>query len=513
MFLVIAAALAAFGLTSLGSFHFDDYALLTDPAVASSSGAWEVWRFAQTRPLTYFTFWANYQLGGADPLGYHLVNLAVHLSASALLLITLPKLIGSRVALTAALLFAIHPIQTEAVAYVFARATLLSALLCVLTLWLWLEDRRWLAVAAFALALLAKEECAAFPLFLLFLSSTSRGASFSLRRASARPIEAEGLDFRKLAAPLSLMLLLALSAVLRVAFITRQVHGSGAGSGSTVTPLQYASVQGYAILRYLAMLIVPWGYTIDPDLHPPMWLRVLAWTILLAIVAFAARCIGVDRPSLWLLSGLILLIPTSTIFPADDLAADRRMYLPMIAFSVCAAMLLKRWRPAAIAAVFAILAVVSVRYSLTWKTEASLWTEAIRRSPAKIRPRIQLSRAVPAVDALAVLEQARSIAPGHPGLASEEARVYLELGRPAEALAAFGRALAASPGEPLAINNRGVALAALGQADAARLDFERALAINPCLFDARLNLKRLGGSPPAARCRFTPLQETQLAAP
>jgi hypothetical protein len=65
-FLLVAAALAAFGLTAAGSFHFDDYSLFSDPAITSPDGWMEVWRAARTRPLTYFTLWLNYQAGGAN---------------------------------------------------------------------------------------------------------------------------------------------------------------------------------------------------------------------------------------------------------------------------------------------------------------------------------------------------------------------------------------------------------------------------------------------------------------
>ena len=82
----------------------------------------------------------------------------------------------------------------------------------------------------------------------------------------------------------------------------------------------------------------------------------------------------------------------------------------------------------------------------------------------------------------------------------------LESGRPREALAEFGRALALAPRDPRALNNRGTALAALGQTEAARRDFERALEADPCLFEARLNLRQ----GPGAGCRYTPEQQRAL---
>src|SRR5712692_1092627 len=79
--LVVLLTAAAYAGTIFSSFHFDDYAILADRAVTARDGWWRVFRLEQTRPLTYFTFWLNYQLGGADPRGYHIVNLALHLAA------------------------------------------------------------------------------------------------------------------------------------------------------------------------------------------------------------------------------------------------------------------------------------------------------------------------------------------------------------------------------------------------------------------------------------------------
>ena len=161
--LLLAAALVAFG-ASLGSgFHFDDYAIFPDPVLTSPGGWLAIWSLRQTRPLTYLTFWLNYQAGGQDPLGYHLFNLALHLGAVMLLYECLRKLLPERAALLAAALFAVHPIQAEAVNYVWARSIVLAALLCFASLAAWIDGRTWVAVAWFAAALLAKEECAAFP--------------------------------------------------------------------------------------------------------------------------------------------------------------------------------------------------------------------------------------------------------------------------------------------------------------------------------------------------------------
>ena len=164
--------LFSFGRAVNAPFHFDDYALLVDPVIQSPAGGLEVWRPMQTRPLTYFTFWLNWRLGGFDPIGFHAVNLAIHIVSSFLVLLCLRRLMPERAAFIAAFVFAIHPVQTEAVVYVFARSTLLSSCLAFAAFLSWLRGRHWMAVAWFAAALLAKEEVAAFPVFLGLLHLT-----------------------------------------------------------------------------------------------------------------------------------------------------------------------------------------------------------------------------------------------------------------------------------------------------------------------------------------------------
>jgi hypothetical protein len=466
-----------------GSFHFDDYSLFSS----------DLWRPLEIRPLTYVTFWLNELLGGRNPAGYHAVDLLLHLTAIVLLFETLKRIISSQAAFIAAAIFAVHPFQAEPVNYIFARSTLLATILCLAALASWVRGRVWWATALFAGALLAKEECVAFPVFLLLLH-------FSRSR-----------DPKELK-PIGVMFALSAAAGIRVLLATQSTPGSGAGAQAAVSWKTYLLTQGTVILRYLRMLLVPLGFTVDADIQtPPLWLAALAWIGVFALAGVAAFQFRRVRAGFWFLAGLVLLLPSSSIFPATDLAADRRMYLPMIGFAACAGLLLAKVRPIYLAVVLILLAGLSIARTATWRSEESLWTDAVAKSPAKIRPRIQFARAVEADRALLVLEQAKAIAPDDARIPSEEGRILLSLGRPAQALPEFGRALALSPHSVEAMNNRGVALLALDQKEAARGDFERALAIDPCQFDARLNLLRLGISKPAPpECRYSAEQSAVL---
>jgi len=77
VWLVAALAIAVYSPTLAAPFHFDDFSLLTDPAVVLPDGPLTLLQPERTRPLAYLTFWLNYQIGGADPFGYHLLNIAL----------------------------------------------------------------------------------------------------------------------------------------------------------------------------------------------------------------------------------------------------------------------------------------------------------------------------------------------------------------------------------------------------------------------------------------------------
>jgi hypothetical protein len=339
-------------------------------------------------------------LGGANPADYHAVNLAIHLMSSFLVMLCLRRLMPPRAALIAAFVFAIHPVQTETVVYVFARSTLLSSCLTYASLYYWLIGRHWLAVAWFAAALLAKEEVAAFPVFLALLHVT---------------ISAN----RRERAPMAAMLLLAIAAVVRVAIVAAYTPGSGAGSQSGIAPFDYFLTQGYAILRYLQLLAVPVGFTVDPEIEILRdWRGVVCWLTVAA---------------------LILIAPTSSIFPAADLAADRRLYLPMLGFSAIVGLLLERTTyPVLLSAGGVVLAMLSFARTDVWMSEVRLWEDAMRWAPTEARPRVQLARVSPPDQALDYLLDAKRIASDDPLVASELGNCLSSAGRPARRCRSLG---------------------------------------------------------------------------
>ena len=236
---------------------------------------------------------------------------------------------------------------------------------------------------------------------------------------------------RKRLVAIAAMMGLSVAAAARVLYAIAVTPGAPAGSQAGITPWHYGLAEGPVILRYLRLAIVPYGFTVDPDIRvPAVWLGLLAW-----LARGGRRCAlpggsgrGRER---WFLAGLILLIPSSSIFPAADLAADRRMYLPMLGFAAAAGLLLDRVKPRALAPAAAIaLTLVSVVRTEVWMSDETLWREAVERAPDKVRPKIQLARALPAAKALELLSQARDLAPHDPLVAAELGKTLLAEGQP-----------------------------------------------------------------------------------
>lgn len=175
--LLLAAVAVVYADTLVNQFAMDDElyimrnAQVVDPSLHRLFSPNPV--SAVFRPVAFATLALNWALSGSEPLGYHLVNLILQAGATWLLYILLQELLGSvsegkTAAFAASLLFAVHPIHTEAVAWAVGRAELLAAGFLFAGWILHLRDRTLASLACFALAMLSKESAIAFfPLVLL----------------------------------------------------------------------------------------------------------------------------------------------------------------------------------------------------------------------------------------------------------------------------------------------------------------------------------------------------------
>src|SRR5262249_43107165 len=206
------------------------------------------------------------------------VNRGLHVAAVLLVLACLRRLLPERAAFAAAAIFAIHPAVSEAVLYIWARSTLLATVFCLAAWRSWLDGRRWIAVAWFAAALISKEECAAFPLMLLLFGRTGVPACPWTGR-EACPTK-----------PIAAMAALVGMAAARLIYAVAVTPGAPIAQAAGVGPLDYLLAEGAVVLRYLRLVVVPWGFTMDPDGRvTSVGLALAAWAALGGLIAIAVR--------------------------------------------------------------------------------------------------------------------------------------------------------------------------------------------------------------------------------
>lgn len=489
--LVLVATAAAHAPAIDGEFLFDDEGTISSPLVANPSGAPASAWLRATRPTTTLTFAANRLASGFDPRAWHLTNVAIHLCA-ALLAYALARLTLARAglsrpegaALLAAALFALHPIQTESVAYVTQRSESLASALYLGGLLLFLaRDRATaplrrgalaaLATALHAIALGAKPIAATLPaawlLHLALLPPPGEEAIPGWRRALRRlPAAAPAL---------------ALSAAAGIVAIRGTAGSISAGYDIPGLGLgDYLATQLRVVPAYLRLLAWPAGQCVDWDVRPSQSLlepRVLLGGLLLLSIAGAA--LGAARlaagragdgpaaaraASFGALFFFLALAPTSLV-PLADPMAEHRLYLASLGFhlAVCGAgaFVLRRFAPRlgpAFAAVAVLLvlasAVATARRSAVWTTRLALWSDAAEKAPGKPRVHLQLGFAQLGAqrpeDALRSFQRAREVGAGQPHL-DEPILVAIvgalvALGRVEEARAETERAIAGFPGVP-----------------------------------------------------------------
>jgi Flp pilus assembly protein TadD len=441
-----------------GPFLFDDnYLPFTHPDYKDYPlRAWLI----GARPMLMLTYWVNYQSAGAEPYSYHLLNLLFHLGSSILVFFIVRKLLewtgtGSwprePVAAFAGGLFLLHPLNTEAVAYVASRSENLSVFLFYAAFAVFLYRRsaaisfpRAAAVLAlFGAAVTSKEHTAVLPALLLLTDYYWN----------------PGFSFRGIARNWRLYIPIAAAGAAGGAFIWR-ILGESDTAGFAVEGLpwyQYFFTQCKAIWIYVRMFVFPYGQNVDHDFPMAASLTdpgAIAGLVGLVAVAGAAWWYRRRYPliSFGIFVFLLLLAPTSSFVPIKDALVERRAYLPAIGLLLVAAGLLRRWKASratlagALTAGLVVAGVLGYQRNLAWAGPVALWEDAVAKSPGNARARFQLAFAY--FDAQrcsdAVAEYANTAALKEPDydLLVDWALACDCAGRPADALAKLEQAAA-----------------------------------------------------------------------
>ena len=184
--LIVAATLWVFSPAFHGGWIWDDgWYITTNPLLHDSTGLWKFWfqpgSWVEYYPLEETVQWMQWQLWGNDTFGYHLTNVVLHI-VSALLVWRLLSKFGLRLAWLGGLLFAVHPVQVESVAYISELKNTLSLPFFLLASCCWIDyeehrqkqDYQW-AFGLFLAGMLCKITLAPFPLLILLYAWWKRG--------------------------------------------------------------------------------------------------------------------------------------------------------------------------------------------------------------------------------------------------------------------------------------------------------------------------------------------------
>lgn len=433
--LLLLSAWAPYVTSLPGAFVFDDIpAIQENPDVQGVQGVPHLLSLERQsvayRPVRYFSFMVDWTIGGGSPVAFHITNLLIH-GACALLAwrLFLAVGFGTGVALAGACLFAVHPLQTESVAYVSGRRDILCALWYFAGLLLLLQPgvqdrhlrpdrvRDLMAVVCFVLASFTKEAALTFPFVALVLctvTAKSGMGGFKKGRGLISTIlvaTSSTLRFRSFA---FVVLAVATTAVAAVSFYAYHVHVMSMDPAR----LSVAEVpeRGWLVLQTISWefrkMIVPWPQIADlSGLFPKMLRGETGWTAFWNGGTVSATSAGsalflclvwaLTRWTDWrcliaLLVAVLLLLPVSNLIPLAEPVAEHYLYLPLAACSVVlvssawrllTVIGIRRYRWAAFVAV-AVLATIAVSSGVrarTWVSPEGFWHSVLSQNPNSSR--------------------------------------------------------------------------------------------------------------------------------
>jgi tetratricopeptide (TPR) repeat protein len=422
---VVLAALGAYHNSLNVPFLFDDESsILENPTIRQ---LWPIWvplsppiERVQGRPLVNLTLAVNYAVGGTRVRGYHAINLAIHILAGLTLLgvvrrtLLQPAMrerfgaVAQPVALAVAVIWTVHPLQTESVTYVVQRAESLMGLFYLLTLYCFIRGAEsgapgnralpmWyvLSVTACLLGMASKEVMVTAPLMALLYDRTFVAGSF--REAWRRRWP----------------LYLALAATWLLLGYEMVSTAKGGGYAVKIPRWSYALTQLYAVAHYLRLsfwpdpLVFDYGRLLAGNIAEIAPHAVIVALLLTGALISLWRWPAIGFVGVWFFG---ILAPTSSVVPlANQTIAERRMYLPLAAVVTMAVVgafvvgkkLLGRqprlgralgWMLAG--AVVCLLAVQTIRRNFDYFSPVSIWQDTVNKCPDNARARYNLGLAL-----------------------------------------------------------------------------------------------------------------------
>ncbi len=414
-------ATALYGRTLTAPFIYDDAVAIVDNASIRRPG-----NLADVlspplntptagRPVVNLTLAVNHAAGGLDVRGYHAFNIAVHVCCSLLLYGIVRRTLtcrgGSSLAFAAALLWLVHPLQSECVSYVTQRTESVMALFFLLTLYSAIRGWTAAAIVSCALGMASKESMVTAPLMVVLYDWAYRDEPWREVWRRRRGLYAG----------------LAATWLILLALMATGPRSGTVGFGLGVSAWQYGLNQCVSIVGYLRRAVWPGGLVLDYGFPRPLTIVDAApWAAILAGLLAATGWLLLRRPRLgypaaWFFA---ILAPTSSIVPiATEVAADRRVYLalagPVVLAVVTGFAMMNRAKPLArhlvVTAIALALGVATWHRAALYHDPVALWEQSVEAVPLNHRALTNLATALAAQgdfdQAAARLRQALQLEP------------------------------------------------------------------------------------------------------
>ena len=498
--LIFALTLVAYLPALHADFIWDDSGHITRPDLQSLHGLYRIWfepgATQQYYPFLHSAFWVEHGIFGDSAAGYHWLNVLLHATAACLVCAVLRRLDLPGAGL-AGLLFAVHPVGVESVAWIAEQKNTLSTVLYLLAALAYLgpdrptRRRYGLASFLFVCAVLTKTVTASLPAALLVVTWWRRGR----------------LSWREDVAPLLPWFVISLIAGYATSVVEHDLIGAQ-GVDFAFGPLTRVLLAGRVVWFYAAKLVFPANLMFIY----PRWdvaAAGMGWLALLAgLVAVLGALLWRARTQRGPLAALLFF--AGTLFPAlgfinvypfvFSFVADHFQYLAclgLLAPAACAGAALGQRLPRA-GAIGLAGAVVAALGLLTWqqcemyRDVFALYETTLAKNPrawmAHNNLAIALTDSGRAAEAVPHYEQALVIRPNYPEAENNLGFALVQLGRPADAVPHYQRALTLQPQYPEALNNLAIALMSLGRTAEAEAAFASAIRLRPGYLDAQLNL-------------------------
>ncbi len=499
---------AVYSNTLNSSFHFDDFSfILENPLIRTPEKLIDLFKYWPSRFLGFLSFAVNYQIHQFSVFGYHLVNIGLHILVSFLvfwfvsLTFSSPAMRGKQayrhrvlISFFAAAIFLTHPVQTETLNYIFQRVTILGALFYLAALCLYAKAMLSLGeggrinpfyysaslIAAFA-GMFTKENIVTLPLMLLlyhvYFFQEAKGPKW------------------KYALPFLLFLpVIPLTVAIAKPVIFTDVERLM--DSPWISSSRYLWTQFSVLLTYLRLFLFPLGQNIEYDypLVQAFWgiptlasFLALVFVIITGILTFFRHRLA----SFGIFWFFLTLLPESSIIPIGNPIYEHRLYLPLVGcslFAVYALYYLLRNKSLKIvtvilSAIVIICSFLTYKRNRVWENEIVLWSDAINKSPGKIRPYTnrgveyleqgEYDKAI--IDLSRVIELKRDYADGY----YNRGLVYQKQGEYGRAVSDYSEAIIADPKYLKAYINRGQVYSANKEYEKAASDFRRVIEISP----------------------------------